>query len=525
MKNNQPVTDNETTFTHGDILTSSTDLKGAITYANDAFVKISQFSAEELYGKNHNIVRHPDMPPAAFENLWDTLKSGNPWMGAVKNRSKNGDFYWVDAYVTPMLENGSITGYESTRVNPNRDVVARADALYKKIWQGKAKLASKIANWHKQALMLGVVQITGLAALGLLTQSWPLTAVLMLVLSVATVGICWWQARPLQALAKKSRKIINNPVAQYVYTGRTDEYGQIELAMQMQRATNRTVLNRLSQSSEQLAEFSQRTNQLSQQTASGVQQQQVDIDQVATAMTEMSATVQEVARNTQNAAESANNANKESSNGLTMVEETLNIIDSLSKEVEDAQQFIASLVTNSDEIGSVLDVIKGVAEQTNLLALNAAIEAARAGEQGRGFAVVADEVRTLAGRTQESTEEIQAMIDKIQTGTHQVVEQMGQVRDSADRGLAQVQNSAAAITATTTAVETMSSMNTQIATAAEEQSAVSEDVSRNITQISEVTQSSGANAQRLSATSEQLAQLTTQLRTMIKQFSEVVSID
>jgi len=137
MKMNTPVTDNEVNVSSNSVIVSTTDLKGALTYVNDDFIKISGFSRDELIGKNHNIVRHPDIPPAAFSDLWNTLHEGKAWMGIVKNRCKNGDYYWVDAYVTPIFENKTIVGYQSVRVKPDREDVARAEKLYQQLTAGK----------------------------------------------------------------------------------------------------------------------------------------------------------------------------------------------------------------------------------------------------------------------------------------------------------------------------------------------------------------------------------------------------
>ena len=130
MRKNLPVTDNEKTFSPNQKLISSTDLKGKIRHCNSAFVEVSGFTRDELIGQPHNIVRHPDMPPAAYENMWSHLKAGQPWMGLVKNRCKNGDYYWVSAYVTPVTENGKVVGYESVRSCPDREDVERAEKLY-----------------------------------------------------------------------------------------------------------------------------------------------------------------------------------------------------------------------------------------------------------------------------------------------------------------------------------------------------------------------------------------------------------
>ncbi|THB70290.1 MAG: methyl-accepting chemotaxis protein [Gammaproteobacteria bacterium] len=214
--------------------------------------------------------------------------------------------------------------------------------------------------------------------------------------------------------------------------------------------------------------------------------QKAEVDKVATAMTEMSATVHEVARNATEAAEAAQRADEETSKGKMVVSQAIEAIDLLASEVNDAAQVIHRLEQDSDEIGAVLDVIRGIAEQTNLLALNAAIEAARAGEQGRGFAVVADEVRTLAQRTQQSTQEIQNMIERLQSGAQDAVKAMEQGRSRAQVGVEQAAEAGTSLETIAQAVGTISDMNTQIATAAEEQSVVAEEINLNIVSISDM---------------------------------------
>ncbi len=215
-------------------------------------------------------------------------------------------------------------------------------------------------------------------------------------------------------------------------------------------------------------------------------EQKGEVDQVATAMTEMSATVHEVARNATEAAEAAQRADEETGKGKMVVSQAIEAIDLLANEVNDAAQVIHRLEQDSDEIGAVLDVIRGIAEQTNLLALNAAIEAARAGEQGRGFAVVADEVRTLAQRTQQSTQEIQNMIERLQSGAQDAVKAMEQGRSRAQVGVEQAAEAGVSLETIAQAVGTISDMNTQIATAAEEQSVVAEEINLNIVSISDM---------------------------------------
>lgn len=235
--------------------------------------------------------------------------------------------------------------------------------------------------------------------------------------------------------------------------------------------------------------------------------QKEEVDKVATAMTQMSATVQEVARNATEAAEAAQRADDETTNGKNVVSQAIEAIDLLATEVDQAANVIHRLEHDSDEIGAVLDVIRGIAEQTNLLALNAAIEAARAGEQGRGFAVVADEVRTLAQRTQQSTQEIQNMIERLQAGAQDAVKAMEQGRTRAQAGVTQAAEAGASLETITNAVSTISDMNAMIATAAEEQSVVAEEINLNITSISDMADKMAASSQKSVNTRNEMKKL------------------
>lgn len=253
----------------------------------------------------------------------------------------------------------------------------------------------------------------------------------------------------------------------------------------------------------------------------GVSRQQLETDQIATAINEMTATVQEVARSATDAASAASaasQADNEATNGRNVVAQTVDSIETLAANVEQAADVIQKLEVDTTEIGGVLDVIKGIADQTNLLALNAAIEAARAGEQGRGFAVVADEVRTLASRTQESTEEINNMIERLQSGAKNAVAVMEQGREQARTGVEQASQAGESLSAITQSVATINDMNTQIAGAAEEQSKVAEEINRNVVNISQVADETASNVAQVADSSAQLEALSVDLKREVAKF-------
>lgn len=306
-------------------------------------------------------------------------------------------------------------------------------------------------------------------------------------------------------------------------TRRLDESGNNEIS-RLSRAFNqfaekiRATVSQVSHSTTQLATASVEMSTITEETTRGTSQQQSETVQVVAAMNEMTATVQEVARHANNAADAANNADKASAEGKQVVINTMQAIQALSEEVHSAANVIGQLEKDSENIGSVLDVIKGIAEQTNLLALNAAIEAARAGEQGRGFAVVADEVRNLASKTQQSTQEIQKMIEKLQLGAQSAVRVMDASRDRADQSVAQADKANTSLEIIADSVSKIKDMNSHIATAAEQQSTVAEEINRNIVNISNVVEITAKGATQTASASEDLSRLAVGLQQLVNQF-------
>ena len=299
---------------------------------------------------------------------------------------------------------------------------------------------------------------------------------------------------------------------------RQDEIGEIAVAFNKMLTKFRTVISDVRQMFDNLNGSSNSLATVANQTVRDVMEQQSKTDQVATAINQMSATVQEVARSAEAASHSANQANDSAMNDHDVVQSTINAINSLADEVISSSDVIAKLESNSDDIGRVLDVIKGIAEQTNLLALNAAIEAARAGEQGRGFAVVADEVRTLAQRTQESTQEIQSMIEALQAGARNAGEAMQSSRTRAESCTQQAAEANDSLQSILSAVKEINELNAQIASASEQQSAVAEDINKNVVGISQIATQSSANSQETASTCDAINNMVQTLESQLSQF-------
>ncbi len=298
----------------------------------------------------------------------------------------------------------------------------------------------------------------------------------------------------------------------------TYEFGHIAKLLNSMLNKFRNSMTKVSSSTAMLSNASQEMSLITKETSSAIEQQFNEIDQVATAINEMTATVQEVANNASQAATAAEEADEQAHHGRRVVESTINSIDTLAQQNERVTEVIASLNTKSERIGAVMDVIKGIAEQTNLLALNAAIEAARAGEQGRGFAVVADEVRSLASRTQESAGEIETMISELQSEMKHAVTEMDNSKEHTQSSVDNAASAGEALTTITQSIQKITEMNAAIASAADEQSAVTDEINQNIEKIRDISENTTKGSERTTASSVELNQLATELQQLVMQF-------
>lgn len=344
------------------------------------------------------------------------------------------------------------------------------------------------------------------------------TLLALLVGVLAAVLITRQITRPLQETLQAVERIAGGDLTHDLRVTRRDELGVLQQGIARMGTTLRELISGIRDGVTQIASAAEELSAVTEQTSAGANSQKVETDQVATAMHEMAATVQEVARNAEQASHAATGADDEARAGDRVVGEAISQIERLAAEVHRSTEAMSLLQQESQKIGSVMDVIKSVAEQTNLLALNAAIEAARAGEAGRGFAVVADEVRGLAQRTQKSTEEIEELIASLQHGTQQVATAMQGSRTLTDSSVELARKAGASLESITGTVSNIQSMNQQIAAAAEEQSAVAEEISRSILNVRDVSEQTAAASDETAASSVELARLGGQLQMLVSQF-------
>jgi PAS domain S-box-containing protein len=519
MRTNLPVTNTEYPITDETLIVSKTDLKGKLTYFNDQFVAASGFSEQELKGQPHNIIRHPDMPPEAFANLWDTLKAGKPWAGAVKNRRKNGDFYWVLASATPVWEGGHITGYMSIRSKLPADQREEAERVYALLRANKAQAYKVEAGMiRRRSLFDHVAIFTSTLRARLITliavQSAFMVAIALnaesqhgfSIASSITVGILvlgllfgGWLGlqtvravgRPLGQLNGAMAKIAQGLFNSRVVVERDDEIGVALRNLQALQAKlgfdresqkdieKRTALQRKADMHKIAGDFEAAVGDIIETVASAATEleaaagtlthtadsaQQLSVA-VASASEEASTNVQSVASATEEMSSSVNEISRQ-------VQDSARIAGEAVDQARQTNDRVSELSKAAARIGDVVELINSIAAQTNLLALNATIEAARAGDAGRGFAVVASEVKALAQQTAKATGEIGQQITGIQAAT---------------------QESVGAIQGISATIEKLSEISSTIAAAVEQQGAATQEISRNVQQAAIGTQEVSSN--------------------------------
>ncbi|MBC2654756.1 methyl-accepting chemotaxis protein [Pseudomonas sp. MSSRFD41] len=355
------------------------------------------------------------------------------------------------------------------------------------------------------------------------SAAFKLVVLLLLLATGLTLLFAWLLTRsitqPIAKALEAAEEIAEGNLTRPVQADGSDEAGRLLRAMAKMQENLRDTLQRISGSATQLASAAEELNSVTEESARGLTQQNNEIEQAATAVNEMTSAVEEVARNAVSTSEASKNATASAGDGRDLVQETVTAIERMSGDVQDTASLIGDLANESRDIGKVLDVIRGLADQTNLLALNAAIEAARAGEAGRGFAVVADEVRALAHRTQQSTSEIERMIGSIQNGTEQAVDSMRNSTERAESTLNIARGAGLSLDTINSAIIEINERNLVIASAAEEQAQVAREVDRNLVNIRDLSVQSATGANQTSAASNELSRLAVDLNSMVARFN------
>lgn len=511
MLNNNSVTDHEYEISHDQNLISRTDTKGRITYASPTFCEVSGYSAVELVGAPHSLIRHPDMPKAAFANLWQTIEAGEVWSGIVKNRRKNGDFYWVHAHVVPILENGEVQGYTSVRVKPAMADRQRAEVAYARMRGGDSRgirlergrivssgagqyLMRLVPRGHARFLVL-IVLVTLIALmLSSWLGGWGRAAAGAVILILAIIGSRRFNAA-MADLGGFAMQMAAGNLAAAPPSARLDGLDQIIRAMQIMQRSLTNIGTEIHCTLEIVERETLGMERDNHSLATSTREQSTALGLTASGIDGLTATVQHNATSAERAKIEARR-----------VRETVN---RSRRDVAWLVESIEHIATSAGKMTEAINAIETLASKTNLLAINASVEAAHAGEHGRGFAVVAQEVRLLAASSAESADHVRALIGSTLRGIETGRSRIGQLSQN-NQGV----------------VEAVSSIDTLIgsmADAFQQQAASLEQVNQEMGEMNEVTRRSADSVANSAVLGELLAGRVEQLAMVISSLRQASS--
>lgn len=556
MRNNQPITHREVFMQEGSCIVSSTDDKGRIKFVNQDFLDIAGFVKEELIGQPHNIIRHPEMPSEAFEDLWRDLKAGLPWSGYVKNRVKNGDHYWVHANAMPVIEGGQVAGYISIRSKPDTATTRAVDQIYQQFKEGRAgtlviehgrvvdqsrkarfkryfeRLGSKVmvlaGGLWSMMLLMAIVSAHALSQANQTGALWLILATLALGFVAASMG-----AGTVRRTLDSRVRYLDARLSSIMSGNYNTDVAVSDDELQNILVTVKALQAKLAYAELEKKQLALEKTAMQNQLADRFEREVGSVvSSIGTAATELQATAESMSSTaeettTQSASVAAASeqatanvhtvaaATEELTSSIkeiqTQVSHSSGKIKEVVQQAKVADDKVLSLTQAAQKIGSVVDIIREIAGQTNLLALNATIEAARAGDAGKGFAVVATEVKSLAGQTAKATDEIAQQVAHIQAETQHSVEAIRLITGM-------ISDVSGTSTTIASAVEEQGSATQEIARNVAEAAQGTQEVSSNITGVREAAQSTGAAANQVLSAAGELARHGEALKAQVATF-------